>query len=329
VTPYPSAATVQFPTLDANRLAPVIGPERITELYDMAAAIRERLGGQRVINVNSTATGGGVAELLYTLLGYARGVGVDADWVVIRGDSEFFAVTKRLHNWLHGSSGDGGEIGEAERASYERIVEANAEGVLSAVHPGDVVIVHDPQPAGLVPRLVERGARVVWRCHVGIDRPNEWTERAWAFLRPYVEPAHAYVFSRGAFAPSFLAPDRLAIIAPSIDPLSAKNVELSRAQVASLLTSSDLVAWQRPALTDRIARPADVVREGSAPSPRVPLVVQISRWDRLKDMGGVLDGFVGHVSAGTGAHLVLAGPAFSGVADDPEAEAIWHEMVER
>ena len=329
VTAYPSAATVQFPTLDPNRLAPVIGPERIAELYRMAAATRERLGGRRVLNVNSTATGGGVAELLYTLLGYARGLRVDADWLVIRGDAEFFTATKRIHNWLHGSPGDGGEMGAAERAAYRRVIDANAERVLAAVRPGDVVIVHDPQPAGLVPRLVDLGARVVWRCHVGIDRPNEWTDRAWDFLRAYVEPAHAYVFSRGAFAPPFLAPDRLAIIAPSIDPLSAKNRELSRAQVASLLASADLVSRRTPVLADLLARPADIVREGGAPGPRVPLVVQVSRWDRLKDMGGVLAGFAEHVPASTGAHLVLAGPAFSGVADDPEAEAIWHEIVER
>jgi trehalose synthase len=329
MTPYPSAAVVQFQTLDPNRLAPAIGPERIAHLYEAAAVMRERLGDRHVVNVNSTAAGGGVAELLHRLLGYARGVGIDADWLVIRGDPEFFAVTKRLHNWLHGSPGDGGEIGPAERRAYERITDANAEGVLEAVRPGDVVVVHDPQPAGLVPLLVERGARVVWRCHVGIDTPNEWTDRAWEFLRPYVEPAHAYVFSRGAFAPSFLPRERLAIIAPSIDPLATKNRELTRAEVTSLLASADLVSLRGAPHADLVAAPAHVVREGRAPGIRTPLVVQISRWDRLKDMQGVLEGFVEHVDPATGAHLVLAGPAFGGVADDPEAEAIWEDMVAR
>ena len=323
----PPAVLVQ--ALDPNRLTPVIGPARIAALYDAAARTRERLDGRRVININSTATGGGVAELLTTLLGYARGVGIGADWLVIHGDPDFFAVTKRIHNWLHGSPGDGGEIGADERRAYERVTDANAEGVLAAVRRDDVVVVHDPQPAGLVPRLVDHGARVVWRCHVGIDQPNEWTDRAWSFLRPYVEPAHAYVFSRGAFAPPFLALDRLAIIAPSIDPLSPKNVELSRMQISSLLASADLVARSGPGTADFVARPARVVREDGPPGPRVPLVVQISRWDRLKDMGGVLEGFAEHVSPDTGAHLVLAGPAFSGVADDPEAEAVWEEIVQR
>jgi trehalose synthase len=329
VTPSLSAAEVRFPTLDPNRLAPVIGPERIARLYEAAAEMRDRLGDRRVVNINSTATGGGVAELLHRLLGYARGLGIAAEWLVIRGDPEFFMVTKRLHNWLHGSPGDGGEVGLAERRAFERVTDANAAGVLGAVQPGDVVIVHDPQPAGLVPRLVEHGARVVWRCHVGIDTPNEWTDRAWSFLRPYVEPAHAYVFSRGAFAPSFLARERLAIIAPSIDPLSAKNRELTQAEVASLLGSADLVSLRGRPHAELLAAPAHVVREGRAPGLRTPLVVQVSRWDRLKDMRGVLEGFVEHVPPATGAHLVLAGPAFGGVADDPEAEEVWSDVVGR
>ena len=327
MTGLPSAVAVEFATLDPNRHAPVIGRERIAELDRLAAATRRRLDGRRVVNVNSTATGGGVAELLTTLLGYARGIGIDADWLVIRGDPEFFALTKRIHNWLHGSPGDGGEIRAAEWRAYERVTRANAGGVLARVEPGDVVVVHDPQPAGLVPLLVEHGARVVWRCHVGIDRPNEWTDRAWDFLCPLVEAAHVYVFSRGAFAPPFLDPRRLSIIAPSIDPLSPKNEHLSRTDVSSLLTSADLVAQPRSP-SGRLASPASVVREGGAPDATVPLVVQVSRWDRLKDMGGVLEGFARHVPVESGAHLVLAGPAFSGVADDPEAESIWNEIVD-
>jgi trehalose synthase len=320
---------VQFPTLDLNRLAPVIGPERIARLIEAAAVTRERLDDRRVVNVNSTATGGGVAELLYTLLGYARGVGVATDWLAIRGDPEFFAMTKRIHNWFHGVPGDGGELGRAEFRTYARAIEANADGIVSAVRPGDVVVVHDPQPAGLVPLLVERGARVVWRCHIGIDRSNEWTERAWDFLRRYVEPAHAFVFSRGAFAPPFLAPDRLAIIAPSIDPFSAKNMALSPAESSSVLAGAGLVARSRSAPNGRIVHRVQLAGTAAAPSPSTPLVVQVSRWDRLKDMTGVLEGFAEHVSPKTGAHLVLAGPAFSGVADDPEAESVWSEAVER
>src|SRR5439155_11799039 len=112
----------------------------------------------------STATGGGVAELLHMPLGYARGAGISTEWAVIHGDPEFFAITKRIHNRLYGTPGDGGSLGEDERRRYERTLAANVESLLRTVRPDDVVVVHDPQPAGLVPALVERGARVVWRC---------------------------------------------------------------------------------------------------------------------------------------------------------------------
>ena len=110
---------------------------------------RTLLDGRRVVNVNSTATGGGVAELLQTLLAYVRGVGIDARWVVIDGDPEFFGITKRIHNHLYGSTGDGGPLGANEHASYERSMQRNAGELLSYVHPGDIVILHDPQTAGL------------------------------------------------------------------------------------------------------------------------------------------------------------------------------------
>jgi trehalose synthase len=319
---------VPFATLEPQRLAAVVGPERAGQLLAAADAVRERLDGRRIVNINSTATGGGVAELLQTLLGYSRGAGVATDWLVIRGDPAFFATTKRIHNWLYGHDGDGGALGKAERRAYERTLDANTDGILAAVQPGDVVIVHDPQPAGLVPALVRHGARVVWRCHVGFDGRNEWTARGWRFLRPYVESAHAFVFSRAAFAPSYVPRDRLATIAPSIDPFSPKNIQLSAAEVTSALAAAGLVARPRPVSSAHVVRPAQVLREGPAPGARAPLVVQISRWDRLKDMGGVLQGFVGHVPHETGAHLVLAGPAFSGIADDPEAASVWEETVE-
>jgi trehalose synthase len=292
------ATSVPIEPLDPGTLAEVVGAERISRLLDAAARTRELLAGRRVVNVSSTATGGGVAELLHPLLGYARGAGIDADWLVIAGDHGFFTVTKRIHNGLYGSAGDGGPLGDEERRLYEQVLAAGADGVLGFIRPGDLVVVHDPQPAGLVPLLVERGAQVVWRCHVGFDGENEWTTRSWAFLHPYVEPAHAFVFSRTAFAPSYVPRERLVAIAPSIDPFSPKNTALS------------------------------VLREGEPPSARTPIVTQISRWDRLKDMGGVLTGFVENVPRGAGAHLLLVGPAFAGVADDPEAQQVWDETVE-
>src|ERR671923_2533535 len=150
-------------------------PERFRSLLGPAyegveagiARGRELFAGRAVWHLNSTARGGGVVELLRSLLAYARGAGVDARWTVIDGNQEFFRVTKRLHNHLHGHEGDGGPLGDAERETYETTLAPNIAELEDLVTDGDVVIVHDPQPAGLCAPLKERGAVVVWRCHVG------------------------------------------------------------------------------------------------------------------------------------------------------------------
>lgn len=311
--------------IDPRRLERLIGTERINVLLQTAAELRELLGGRRVVNVNSTATGGGVAELLATLIGYVRGAAIDAEWLVIEAQPEFFAVTKRVHNGLYGSPGDGGDLGPGERAIYERTIAANTARICGEVRPGDVAIVHDPQPAGLIAPLVGRGAHVVWRCHVGYDGTNEWTERAWAFLRPYIEGAHAHVFSRESFAPAWIDRARMRAIPPSIDPFTPKNAELQPLEVVRLLYAAGLVDVPGASPDPRVGRRAEVVRDGSPPDGSIPLVVQVSRWDRMKDMVGVLQGFVDHVHSP--AHLVLAGPAVDGVDDDPEGEEVWRETV--
>jgi trehalose synthase len=141
-------------------------------------------------------------------------------------------------------------------------------------------------------------------------------------MRPYVESAHGHVFSRELFAPPWMDRARIRAIPPSIDPFTPKNAELEPAEVVGLLGAAGLLAVDQP--TDqRVTRRAEVIREGHPPEPRVPLVVQVSRWDRMKDMVGVLEGFVAHVDGP--AHLVLAGPAVTGVGDDPEGEEVWDE----
>jgi trehalose synthase len=263
--------------------------------------------------------------MLHTLVGYILGAGLETDWLVIDGDPEFFALTKRIHNGLYGGPGDGGELGAAEHAYYERVTQRNLERVRPLVRPGDVVIVHDPQPAGLVAPLVELGAHAIWRCHVGHDGGNEWTERAWAFVRRYVEPAHAFVFSREPFAPSWIDRASLRVIPPSIDPFAPKNHDLRGGEVTGLLRGAGLLAGDGAPGDPRVAHAAAVVRDGSPLDPRVPLVVQVSRWDRMKDMSGVMHGFVEHVPPGE-ALLVLAGPETDGVDDDPEGAEVWSEI---
>jgi trehalose synthase len=155
------------------------------------------LDGRTLWNVNSTARGGGVAEMLRSLIGYVRGAGIDARWVVVPGDADFFGVTKRLHNRLHGVD-DGASLGDAERAVYERRCRSSAEQLAALVRPHDVVLLHDPQTAGMIPRMLDTGA-VIWRAHIGLDLPNDAARQAWGFLMPYVERATAYVFSRPTY----------------------------------------------------------------------------------------------------------------------------------
>jgi trehalose synthase len=328
---------VEVQALDAARLEPLIGPDRLARYEAIAEATQARLAGRAVLNVNSTATGGGVAEMLQTLLAYGRGAGLDVRWLVIQGDPAFFAITKRIHNGLYGSPGDGAALGQAERRHYERVSRRNAEELLALVRPGDVVLVHDPQPAGVTAALQRAGARIVWRCHVGIDEPNEWSERAWAFLRPYLDEVDAFVFSRHAFAPSWAAAERTYVIPPSIDPFSAKNEPISRRNVRLALAYVGLLGGdgsvpavpftRRDGSPGRINRRVDVLQTGPPPPPEAPLVVQVSRWDRMKDMPGVMAGFAKHVDPALGAHLLLSGPAVTGVADDPEAAEVLEECI--
>ncbi|HYZ28458.1 MAG TPA: glycosyltransferase, partial [Thermoleophilaceae bacterium] len=322
--------------LPPERFGDVLTAEQ-TEAFERAIAVAgEMLTGRVVWNVNSTATGGGVAEMLRSLIPYARGGGVDARWVVIDGTSDFFRVTKRIHNRLHGWPGDGGDLGDEEREIYEAASAANAAELTELVAPGDVVILHDPQTAGLAATVRDAGAHVIWRCHVGIDQPNGLTRSAWEFLRPYVTPAERYVFSRQAFAWDGLDIERIALIPPSIDAFSPKNQRLDpRAvdailQVAGLAPGDDHTAacYTRqdgsPARVDRSAQ-----RWEAAVIPAdVPLIVQVSRWDRLKDPEGVIEGFARGIAHRTLAHMLLAGPDVTAVADDPEGLEVLNECID-
>jgi trehalose synthase len=312
------------------RLAEVLLPEQRDELESTVARGLPLLEGRVVWNINSTARGGGVAEMLRSLVGYARAAGVDARWLVVGSEPDFFHVTKRLHNHLHGSPGDGGPLGEHEREIYERTSRAASERLSALVRAGDVVVLHDPQTAGLAAPLVELGANVVWRAHIGLDLPNECARNAWAFLLPYVRPAHAYVFSREAYAWEGLDPARVTLIAPSIDPFSAKNQGLDPARVKAILLQAGLLSnstagaptfLREDASPGRVDSRAELI-DGTPPPVEAALVTQVSRWDRLKDPLGVMEGFVRHVLPESDAHLMLAGPDVRAVADDPEGEAV-------
>ena len=320
-------------------------PERFDEIltgdarerFDAGRETAKRLMDGRVLwNVNSTAKGGGVAEMLASLLAYAEGAGVDARWLVIGGDADFFRVTKRIHNRLHESEGDGGPLGDAERAVYERALAAAGDELASTISPRDIVLLHDPQTLGLAPRLAETGATVVWRCHVGVDHPGDLARETWTFLRDDLDRAAGSVFSRDAYVWEGLDRDRVAVVAPSIDAFSPKNQELPPEVVRAVLAETGIVpggsgvapVFERPGGREgRVERRTEMIEDEPIPGD-APMVLQVSRWDGLKDPVGVVRGFAGHVPAESGAHLVLAGPALGSVADDPEGETVLEQTRE-
>jgi trehalose synthase len=324
-------------TLDPARLEPIIGADRAAELLERdAPRARELFGDRRLINVNSTAEGGGVAEMLHVIAGYTLGVGLDSRWSVIDASAEFFALTKRLHNNLYGGPGDGGPLGDTERRYYLDALRPEAEAFAAGLRPGDVVVLHDHQVLGLAAAARRAGARVVWRCHVGTDTANEWTERGWAFLRPMVEAsAEAVVVSRRRFAPPWADPTRVAVIQPSIDPFAVKNQDLAAGAAAAIVARAGIVGpaagvptfKREDGTAARVTRACEIVREHDPPPADAPLVVQVSRWDPMKDMAGVMEAYAEGVLGSRGAHLVLAGPAVEGVADDPEAAEVFDDCL--
>lgn len=306
-------------------LAGLIGETRTRMLTAAAEGLNARLNGRTIWHVNSTASGGGVAELLHALLGYPPNFGTASPWLVIHGDDQFFEITKRLHNRIHGAA-TGPEFDADDEAHYRDVSQANAQRLIARVRPGDAVVLHDPQTAGMVPHLVAYGAVVIWRCHIGTPQPSKVADQAWEFLRPYIGPARAQVFSRAQYRPDFLPAGTTWVIQPSIDPFAAKNAHLDADEVEAILRSAGILDG-RPG--DRRA----AVIADELPRLETPIVSQISRWDRLKDMRGVMRAFADHVAGGTGAYLVLAGPQTDGVADDPEGTevyadcvAAWHEL---
>lgn len=306
--------------LDA--LAGLLPEQQATKMGAAAERAAQALAGRAVWNVSATESGGGVAEMLRTLPGYLIAAGVDVRWLVLDGDPEFFETTKRLHNAIHGA-GDPCRLGSDAHRTYQRTLRRNLPDLLTRVRPGDLVLLHDPQSAGLLGPLQDAGTRVVWRSHIGRDAPNEQSTAGWEFLRRYVGSADALVFSRRQHAPAWIPREQLWIIPPSIDPLSAKNRHLTPDERRRILTRAGLLADGCAATV-----PGRVVRTAASPPRSARLVVQVSRWDGLKDMAGVMSGFA-RAELPADVHLMLAGPAADAVADDPEQAAVLDDTLGR
>lgn len=268
-----------------DNYAEIVGAEVITHLRQLAAP----LAGATVVHVNSTRSGGGVAEILTKLIPLTQELGINAKWEIITGESEFFDCTKGMHNAMQGNRIP---LGESLLRIYRETNERNAESMRNTLEAADYVFIHDPQPAPLLSLCPNRRGKWIWRCHIDASHPYR---PVWKFLRDYVAPYDASIFSLAAFAQELPHPQYL--IPPSIDPLGEKNMMLETSEIEGIFEKYRL---------DR-AR---------------PLLVQISRFDRFKDPLGVIMAYKIAKSFLPHLQLVLAG---GGATDDPEGEAVLSE----
>ena len=293
-----------------------------------------------VWHINSTAKGGGVAEMLRPLLSYCQDLAIPTRWAVIGGKPDFFAITKRIHNNIHGFMGDGESLGKRERVHFEENALENLSSLREIV-PNDIIVLHDPQTAALIPHLKKNGNKIVWRSHIGHEKPNHLSNRAWSFLKPYLEQADALVFSRREFVLPWMEADKIHIIPPSIDIFTPKNKELTHTNSLNILAHCGILrAPKEPSISAAqvhdtpnkmpaaLKRYADVLHCGPLPGAEDQIITQISRWDRLKDMVGVLRCFEDVISEDSSCYLILAGPTVHGVADDPEASLAFNECLD-
>lgn len=260
------------------------------ELIDEVETLARDLKGIRLCHINSTPFGGGVAELLFSHIPLMRGVGIEADWQVIRGDRRFFTITKSLHNALQGAKYP--ILGEKTKRVYLANNEMNAR----ELDPNyDVFIVNDPQPAALRHFCTNTQAKWVWRCHLDSSEPDKDT---WRFLRPYIEEYDAVVFTMAKFIPQDLKPRLIATIAPAIDPFSPKNMPLPKALCRQMIDNLDIHRTK-------------------------PLITQVSRFDLWKDPFGVMQVYRLVKEKVPGVQLALVGSLAN---DDPEAWGLFTEV---
>ena len=259
----------------------VAGSSAVRSLRSLAAHFH----GARVVHVNSTLVGGGVAEILQWMIPLSRELGLDVDWEVIQGDESFFTVTKAMHNGLQGDRLDfNNQMTNIHLETNKR----EAERLESSLRDADFVFIHDPQPAALKQFIGSVKGHWIWRCHIDVSLPNR---RVWRFLKPLIEQYEASIFSLAAFANPLPHPQF--IITPSIDPLSDKNCDLPAQEVES-------------------------VRGQFGLDPKLPLLLQVSRYDSFKDPVGVIRAYR-IVKQHLPVQLVLAGGS---AADDPEGARV-------
>jgi trehalose synthase len=272
---------------DLDDYADVVEPGALERIRELAAPLQ----GKRVLHVNATAYGGGVAELLATHVPLLQSIGIAAEWQVIHGSDEFFAVTKNVHNGLQGAEVEWTR--HMERVYLERVL----DNALLLEGDWDYVVIHDPQPAAMRDYVRARGlspndTKWIWRCHIDLTDANP---RVFEFFRPFVEEYDAAVFTMPQFVPDSLHMDHIVFAPPCIDPLSVKNLELPQPFVDEIVKQYGV-------------RSAD------------PLIVQVSRFDPWKDPIGVIEAYRMVKEEIPDVQLVLAG---SMATDDPEGFHYW------
>lgn len=268
--------------------AGVAGQDVIAHLTQLAQPLR----GMKVVHVNSTRVGGGVAEILEKLVPLMQELGINTSWEVIEGNEEFYQCTKGMHNGLQGNRV---RLSGNLLRTYEQVNVDNAERLRKGLEEANFVFIHDPQPAPLLLNCPNRRGKWIWRCHIDASHPYR---QVWKYLQRYVKDYDASIFSLANFAQSL--PHAQYIIPPSIDPLSEKNMELPEEEVQSVFATFNL-------------------------DPARPLLVQVSRFDRFKDPLGVVRAYQIVKKFVPSQQLVLAGGSAT---DDPEGNAVLEEVQE-
>ncbi len=269
-----------------EQYAEIVGWNVIDQLYQLVDSLKDI----KVVHVNSTRAGGGVAEILHKLIPLKKELGLNVSWEVIHGNEEFFKCTKAFHNALQGNRVD---IPKQYLDSYIETNRANAEKLRDVLEAADIVFVHDPQPAPLLKYCPNRKGRWIWRCHIDASRPRR---HVWRYLREFIRPYDASVFSIAAFAQSL--PHVEYLIPPSIDPLSEKNIVIPDEEV-------------------------ETITQGLGIDTEKPTMLQVSRYDRFKDPVGVIKAYRLTKKFVPTLQLVLAGGEAT---DDPEAKAVLEEV---
>ena len=322
----------------------------VSDLRAEAAALVPLLKGRTVWMINSTGRGGGVAEMLPKMVTLLNELGLPTRWLVIETDRpEFFALTKRIHNMIHGEGHR--RLSSADRQLYDAVSQENASKLEPLLGPEDIIVIHDPQPLGVGAILKrELGLMAIWRCHIGLDERLPATRAAWKFLRSYAEVYDHSVFSAPEYIPDYLA-GYATVIYPGIDPESHKNRDLPPSKLVGILCNAGLEQESHPVVFPAFLHQAQRLRPDGSFGPAVdgariglmyrPIITQVSRWDRLKGFAPLLEAFVRlkqrlkanaknydepHRRRLEIARLALAGPDPASIRDDPEAQAVLDEL---